>query len=80
MRNQPDQSPSSRACVAILLIALVLSPMLYLISFGPICGLAQRGYLPEGPVYWFYHPVKMLHDAAGPPVSTMLQQYLAIFD
>ena len=77
---ETSQANSPRVAVAALLITLVIAPLLYVLSFGPVVGLAMRGHLPQEPVFWFYHPIKMLHDAAGPPVSTLLQMYLSIFD
>ena len=62
---QPGPSSSSRFAVATLVIGLVIVPMAYVLSFGPVAGMAQRGYLPKGPVQVIYYPIKLLHEKAG---------------
>jgi hypothetical protein len=77
---ESSQSNSARVTVVALAISLFAMPLLYLVSFGPVVGLAMRGYLPEKPMRVIYHPIHILHDAAGPPISTLLESYLAIFE
>jgi hypothetical protein len=79
MQPNPSNSPHFAVFKLVIVLAVVV-PMLYVLSFGPVAGLAQRGYLPAKPVLSFYYPIKLLHEKAGPPISTMLERYLDCFD
>lgn len=80
MNQDRTTSSSARVYVAATTFLIFILPILYLLSFGPVVGLQMRGYLPEGPVRAIYHPIVVLHDRAGPPISTMLERYLKIFE
>ena len=51
--------------LAIVLIVLVLLPVLYLLSLGPVVGLVDRGYLPQEPVAWIYLPLEYFVENGG---------------
>lgn len=57
--DSPQRSSSS----AVLLCAVVLlAPVLYVLSMGPVVALVERGSLPHEPIEFFYAPVIWLHN------------------
>lgn len=46
-----DQSPSRKPRIGggpLVAVVLILLPILYVLSEGPVAGLVARGYLPQG--------------------------------
>jgi len=52
---------------------MLLSPLLYVLSIGPVARLAEEGLLPRDPVVAFYTPVIWLHH--NTPLREPLEWY-----
>lgn len=58
-------------------VVLLLSPLLYVLSIGPVVRLAEGGLLPGESVRWFYQPVIWLHHHT--PLAWPLEWYSALW-
>ena len=80
MKSNPDdgRSPDEGGRSAGLIAAgLLLAPILYLFSIGPVARLSEEGYLPRDPVRAFYEPVVWLHH--NTPLKEPLEWYGALW-
>lgn len=69
--SQPQHETSSGGGWVFAL--LLLMPVLYVLSIGPMALLADKGVLPREPVREFYKPVVWLHDHT--PLARPLEWY-----
>lgn len=53
------------------LVWVILVPLLYVLSFGPVCWLVEKGYLPRE-AYSIHAPLSYLPDA----VTSRIELYL----
>lgn len=53
---------SAAAVVVVMLVTMVLLPLLYVLSVGPVIMMIERGVLDTEFWAWFYGPLEWLHD------------------
>jgi len=72
-----DQDRQRSPLIAWLITAVVLSPFLYVLSFGPACWLGNNGYLADEAKI-VYVPLALLAQYC-PPLRDALQWYIDLF-
>jgi hypothetical protein len=72
-----DKRPSPT--LAIVLVMLVLLPVLYVLSVGPMVALTERGLVSEGVFGTIYLPLIWLVDNCQ-PAEVFLNWYASFFD
>ncbi|WP_425616746.1 hypothetical protein NA78x_000400 [Anatilimnocola sp. NA78] len=78
--SKPQESNSRPAVVAAILIGLILLvPLLYVLSIGPVGCLANHGYIDLETARAFYWPIIKAHDAF-PSLQPLIQGYIALFE
>jgi len=60
--------------VALLMVALILAPVLYVLSVGPAFVLADKRVIDEGLLRWTYQPVFIAAHACK--VQPWLERYV----
>lgn len=59
----------------LLTATLIGLPLLYVASFGPLCLLADRGWLPRVVVRTAFYPLAVIAARCPPAVATLLIDY-----
>ncbi len=77
MERDGDRDRERSSSVASLLGALVLLPLLYTLSIGPVAFVCEKLGVPKEPMRAFYRPVVWLHDHT--PLKRPLEWYLSLF-
>lgn len=76
--DSPFPEPSGRKCRIgggpVATVVLILLPVLYVLSEGPVAGLVARGYLPQGFDLVFYWPLNWI-AARSDAISLALAWY-----
>ncbi len=68
--------------MAAIVVVLVLLPMIYLLSIGPIVWLHRRGHLNVGPdsvIAWVYAPAERAARAC-PPFERVMEGYISLWE
>ena len=60
------------------LAAVILLPVLYVLSFGPACWLSDRGYIPQVNVGEVYQPVTIAMIEFPNTVGAMMRSYSTV--
>jgi hypothetical protein len=74
--EQPEQRPRSSLAVWLALALLVL-PLAYVLSPGPIFWLLAYGYVDQAFVDWLLGPLQKLYDNY-PPVTAFYDWYFTL--
>jgi len=73
---KPDSDTSDRrGSHGGVVAALVITPVLYILSVGPAVWLFVHGYLPEAALV-VYQPVNWMHDVSPELVQGALERYV----
>ena len=76
MNPPPDPEEEKRSQLGSWLMAVVVCLLLYLLSIGPMWGLAIKGKITFGtPLVWFYKPITWLdnHTVLREPIKRYLE-------
>ena len=77
MSDKPNDSRGPGGAIAFAAAALLLIPLLYVLSVGPMDALGNRGIIsvpPGGVVFWFYAPLRWV-SANCKPFSDLMTSY-----
>jgi hypothetical protein len=84
MQAMNDEGPTrierrlSTIAVAVFVAALVLLPLLYVLSAGPAVWLLAHGFLSDAAFTWFYFPLSYVSDR-WQSLEAFLEFYLELW-